>query len=279
MNEELYSRLNELPSERLLVILAFFMNQYTIEAQAILRRLGSERGLTDDDVHRFRQLALLPKSAQYECQSCRELLDLDLSDLRDGVFTCPICRMMQLINYRLIPGCAENLDYTEEDERSLSSILSEFEEESADHAAPVGVGGWLRLFEFLLIAGLVAFFAYVPLALRDSDYAGLLLTLGALVACIVLLYLLRRESRLFPPVCSIFLIAGSIAVAVGGADDPIWPYHFVRTALAFAVALTGIGYLLRSRRVRATFGRPQFPGPAQVPPSPPGADSDRDLIA
>lgn len=258
MNEELYTRLNELPSERLLVILAFFMNQYTREAQAVLRHLGVERGLTDADIARFRHLALLPKSARYTCHDCREALDLDESDLRNGVFTCPVCNRLQLINYREIPGCAENLDFSEEDERSLSSLLSEWHEET-EKVSPVGIGGWLIVLALLLTAALCYNLMMLPRAFHVIGGLGLAMNLLDIVAFGGLLLLMYRRARVFPWLCSLWLIYSAAALFLQGAGGPGWPLHDIRTYLGTGLAAIWVPYLLGASRVQQTFTQPLRP--------------------
>ncbi len=99
MSEELHRRLNRLPDEDLVRILAFEQSEYGHRMLTILKEIYTARGLAPEDIASVRKTVRGNASVECACERCCELLLLHETDLFAGEFTCSACDQRQIIAY------------------------------------------------------------------------------------------------------------------------------------------------------------------------------------
>lgn len=99
MTNEILEQFRQLDSSYLLHIAAFELQDYSQEAQGLLRTALFERGIDEAQIKAYR-LAKFPfPTMDVDCEKCGEHLTIERQELNEGTFTCPECGTSQAVPY------------------------------------------------------------------------------------------------------------------------------------------------------------------------------------
>ncbi len=99
MTNEILERFRQLDSSYLIHSAAFELQEYSLEAQGLLRTALFERGIDEAQIRAYR-LAKFPfPTMDVDCEKCGEHLTIERQELNEGTFTCPECGTSQAVPY------------------------------------------------------------------------------------------------------------------------------------------------------------------------------------
>ncbi len=99
MSSEILERFRQLDSSYLIHSAAFELQEYSQEAQGLLRTALFERGIDEAQIRAYR-LAKFPfPTMDVDCEKCGERLTIERQELNEGTFTCPECGTTQAVPY------------------------------------------------------------------------------------------------------------------------------------------------------------------------------------
>lgn len=99
MTNEILEQFRQLDSSYLLHIAAFELQDYSEEAQGLLRTALFERGIDEAQIRAYR-LAKFPfPTMDVDCEKCGEHLTIERQELNEGTFTCPECATIQAVPF------------------------------------------------------------------------------------------------------------------------------------------------------------------------------------
>lgn len=99
MTSEILERFRQLDSTHLIHAAAFELQEYSTEAQGLLRTALFERGIDEAQIRAYR-LAKFPfPTMDVDCEKCGESLTIERQELNEGTFTCSECGTSQAVPY------------------------------------------------------------------------------------------------------------------------------------------------------------------------------------
>ncbi len=103
MTNEILEHFRSLDSAHLLHYAAFEMQDYSQEAQGLLRTALFERGIDESQIRAYRLRVFPFPTMDIDCASCGERLTIERQELNEGKYTCPECQSTEAVPYPEIP--------------------------------------------------------------------------------------------------------------------------------------------------------------------------------
>ncbi len=99
MSNEIKERFRLLDSSILIHYAAFQLQDYSLEAQGLLRTVLFERGIGEAEIKAYRLKRFPFPTMDVVCGNCGEPLTIERQELNDGTFTCPECHVTEAVPY------------------------------------------------------------------------------------------------------------------------------------------------------------------------------------
>ena len=112
MSSEILERFRSLDSSVLIHYAAFELQQYSSEAQGLLRTVLFERGIDETQIRAYR-LKMFPfPTMDLNCAHCGAALTIERPELNEGQYTCSECHSVEPVPYPEIPLDLEETSLT-----------------------------------------------------------------------------------------------------------------------------------------------------------------------
>lgn len=99
MSDEILEQFRIIDSKVLLHYAAFELQDYSSEAQGLLRTVLLERGIDDAQIRAYRLSRFPFPTMDFQCVNCGEALTIERQELNDGFYTCPECHSTEAVPY------------------------------------------------------------------------------------------------------------------------------------------------------------------------------------
>ncbi|MGB5105823.1 MAG: hypothetical protein WBP29_13205 [Candidatus Zixiibacteriota bacterium] len=99
MSNDILEQFRILDSDVLLHYAAFELQDYSPEAQGLLRTVLLERGIDETQIKAYRLLRFPYPTMDFQCSNCGEALTIERQELNEGFYTCPECHSTEAVPY------------------------------------------------------------------------------------------------------------------------------------------------------------------------------------